>query len=60
MQEQCGDGSAVISPCVRQCQLDARRNHCIGCGRTLDEIARWGDMGSAERLAILRALSERG
>ncbi len=28
-------------PCVKICTLDARSGLCLGCGRTLDEIARW-------------------
>ena len=29
------------SPCVKVCQMDPRRNLCLGCKRTLDEIARF-------------------
>jgi predicted Fe-S protein YdhL (DUF1289 family) len=29
---------------------------CIGCGRTLDEIARWADMTNAERERVLAEL----
>ena len=32
---------------------------CAGCGRTLDEIARWGTMSEAERADIMAALPER-
>ena len=47
------------SPCVEICQLDAARGKCIGCHRTLDEIARWALMHDAEREAVLAALPER-
>jgi len=32
---------------------------CIGCGRSLDEIAQWGRMWDAERLEIMAQLPER-
>jgi predicted Fe-S protein YdhL (DUF1289 family) len=37
------------------CVLDAART-CIGCGRTLDEIARWGRMGPAEQWQVIARL----
>lgn len=30
---------------------------CAGCGRTLDEIARWSSMGPDEKLAVLARLA---
>ena len=30
------------SPCVKVCRLDAMGKYCIGCGRTLKQIASWG------------------
>jgi predicted Fe-S protein YdhL (DUF1289 family) len=41
------------------CQLNAERGICIGCLRTLDEIARWSGMNDAERGAVLAALPAR-
>lgn len=49
----------VKSPCVRICQLDARRTHCLGCLRTLEEITRWGGMTPDQRRAVLAALPGR-
>ncbi len=39
------------SPCIKVCVLDLD-NRCRGCGRTLDEIARWSSMTVAERIAV--------
>lgn len=39
--------------------MDPARGVCIGCGRTLDEIARWGGMSEAEQSAIMNSLAER-
>ncbi|WP_066701375.1 DUF1289 domain-containing protein [Sphingobium amiense] len=46
-------GSPVPSPCRDLCALDAARQTCTGCGRTMDEIARWSGMTDAERTAIM-------
>jgi hypothetical protein len=47
------------SPCIKVCQMDPRRGLCLGCQRTLDEIARWGGMSDAERERILAELPAR-
>ena len=50
--------TATDSPCVRICQLDDR-GVCIGCLRTLDEIAHWSEMDSATRRRLLAELDRR-
>jgi len=47
------------SPCVKVCIMDPQRDVCMGCARTLDEIARWGVMADSERNAVMAALPER-
>jgi predicted Fe-S protein YdhL (DUF1289 family) len=49
----------IESPCIKICTMDAASGLCIGCGRTLDEIARWSAMSDAERRAIVTALPRR-
>ncbi|HKA64329.1 MAG TPA: DUF1289 domain-containing protein [Methyloceanibacter sp.] len=39
--------------------MDAGSGLCIGCGRTLDEIAGWAAMGAEERRAIMAVLPAR-
>lgn len=51
-------GAAVASPCVNICRLDAH-GLCVGCRRTLGEIAEWSGASDARRLEILRALEMR-
>jgi predicted Fe-S protein YdhL (DUF1289 family) len=41
-----------LTPCIGVCRLDPQ-GFCIGCRRTLDEIARWGTMSDAERLRCM-------
>jgi len=49
----------IQTPCINICKIDPATRLCEGCGRSLDEIARWGSMSDAERAAIMRALPER-
>jgi predicted Fe-S protein YdhL (DUF1289 family) len=39
--------------------IDSRTSLCLGCGRTLPEIARWHRMESAERQAVMAQLAAR-
>jgi uncharacterized protein len=47
------------SPCVAVCLIDPKTALCLGCGRTLPEIARWPRLDSAERRAIMAGLAQR-
>lgn len=54
------DAAAPIdSPCVRICMVDGKSGLCLGCFRTLAEIARWTGYTDTERDEIMRALPER-
>jgi predicted Fe-S protein YdhL (DUF1289 family) len=50
---------AIESPCTQICVVHPVRKLCIGCGRTLDEIARWIDFDTAERARIMAQLPAR-
>ena len=47
------------TPCIAVCMIDPRSNLCLGCGRTLPEIARWPRMTSDERQALMVTLPQR-
>ena len=49
----------IASPCVKVCRMDADDRYCLGCRRTLGEIARWSQMTDAERAAVLVQLPAR-
>jgi len=49
----------VTSPCIKVCQMDPLRAVCIGCCRTLDEIARWSGMDDEERAGVMGELAAR-
>jgi predicted Fe-S protein YdhL (DUF1289 family) len=52
-------GDEVPSPCVSICVVDPAGGYCLGCYRTLDEIAAWINLGSDARLAVWDAIAER-
>jgi predicted Fe-S protein YdhL (DUF1289 family) len=39
--------------------IDSESGLCVGCGRTIDEIAGWAQMSDGERRAIMAALPAR-
>ncbi len=49
----------VETPCVKVCRMLEGGNLCRGCGRTLDEIARWTSMSPEERRVIMAGLAQR-
>lgn len=51
--------STIASPCVLVCNIDNRTGLCLGCARTLDEIARWSRLSDAHKLQILELLPAR-
>ena len=49
----------IETPCVKICTLDARSGVCLGCGRTIDEIARWSAISPAVRSRVVGELPGR-
>ncbi len=49
----------IASPCNKVCVMDPATGYCRGCRRTLDEIARWGEMSDEERAEVLSRLADR-
>ena len=49
----------IESPCNKGCVMHPSLGHCIGCGRSLDEIGRWSDIAPAERAWIMAQLPSR-
>jgi predicted Fe-S protein YdhL (DUF1289 family) len=45
------NNSALISPCISQCQLDENKV-CKGCFRSQNEIATWLHKTEDEKIAI--------
>jgi uncharacterized protein len=49
----------IASPCTKVCTIDSASRLCRGCGRSLDEIARWMSLSERERADITAALPRR-
>jgi predicted Fe-S protein YdhL (DUF1289 family) len=47
------------SPCINICRIDAGTGRCLGCRRTLDEIAAWSRMDDAGKRAVWALLPAR-
>lgn len=49
----------IATPCVKVCAVDGQSGYCLGCRRTLVEIAGWVRLSDEERAAIMAALPHR-
>jgi predicted Fe-S protein YdhL (DUF1289 family) len=49
----------IASPCKNICRMDEASGHCIGCGRTLDEIALWSVLDDDDKRSIRALLPAR-
>ena len=49
----------IKTPCVKVCVVDGQTGNCLGCGRTLGEIARWARFSDDERDTVMAALPAR-
>ncbi|MES2988529.1 MAG: DUF1289 domain-containing protein [Pseudomonadota bacterium] len=49
----------IESPCVDICVMDGESGWCLGCGRTIDEIASWGMATPELRSAVMAELPAR-
>lgn len=49
----------VASPCTSVCTLDPATAWCLGCGRTLDEIAAWGRLDDDAKRRVWALLPAR-
>lgn len=54
-----GQPSAPQSPCIGVCVIDRAQGRCVGCLRTLAEIARWPAAPDRERRQLLQELAQR-
>ena len=49
----------IATPCVKVCMVDGTSGLCLGCYRTLPEIAGWGRLEADERATIMAELPSR-
>ena len=50
---------AKASPCTQLCSLDAESGWCLGCLRSIEEIATWGALDDAGKERVLAAVESR-
>lgn len=50
---------SIATPCIKVCMVDGESGLCLGCLRTLPEIARWGALSDAERATVTADLPSR-
>lgn len=50
---------AIATPCVMVCAVDGESGLCLGCFRTLKEIAGWRALSDEARAAVMADLPSR-
>lgn len=59
MSDEIWTRAEVQSPCSKICVIHPEERLCVGCLRTIDEIAHWGRMTAGERQVIIADLPAR-
>lgn len=49
----------IPSPCTNVCRMDVQSGLCLGCFRSLAEIADWPRLDDAARALVLAAVARR-
>ena len=49
----------IVTPCVKVCIVDGESGLCLGCYRTLGEVARWSQLSEVERDVLMAELPAR-
>ena len=49
----------IATPCIGVCVVDGESGLCLGCLRTLDEIASWAALPEARRADLMAELPGR-
>lgn len=59
MSEPARPPAPIRTPCVKVCVVDGESGLCLGCYRTLREVAGWASFTDAEREALMAELPGR-
>lgn len=49
----------LVSPCAGVCVLHSKTKFCLGCYRTINEIARWQDMSVDDQYRVMAKIDAR-
>lgn len=50
---------AEPSPCIKICSIEETTGFCLGCGRTLREVAQWTRLSDEQQRALKAELPQR-
>ncbi len=59
MKDDVWKRDEIASPCVKLCVVHPEERLCVGCLRSIDEIASWSRMTHEERASIMAGLPTR-
>ena len=59
MKDEVWKRDEIQSPCVKLCVVHPEARLCVGCYRTIDEIAAWSRMTPEARSALMADLPAR-
>ncbi|PTM79954.1 DUF1289 domain-containing protein [Cereibacter sphaeroides] len=59
MKDDIWKRDEIESPCVKLCMIHPEERICVGCHRTLDEIAGWSRLTPEARRAVMAELPAR-
>jgi len=52
-------GTPIATPCIKVCLVDGESGLCLGCYRTLKEVASWASLTDAARSEVMADLPQR-
>jgi uncharacterized protein len=50
---------AIETPCTKVCVIHPAKGLCLGCGRSLSEIAAWSALSGQDRSRVMAELPRR-
>ena len=59
MEKRVENSDQIPSPCVGVCQINSKTKFCLGCWRSLREVAHWSRYSRTEKLAVVDSIKQR-
>ena len=59
VEDMTGPPRPIATPCIKVCIVDGESGLCMGCYRTLQEVAGWARLDETTRSSILAELPSR-
>ncbi len=58
-RDMTGPARSIASPCIQVCVIDGESGLCLGCYRTLAEVATWSRFTDDDRARLMSELPAR-